>query len=144
VLTDNGPEWISGAFAAAVAVKAIDHHRIPPRAPNHHAMCERFQGTALQAAAWARLRPRPVGRLTRAIPRTVMTSPPGRHPTPGSRPTSPTTGMWRGSTPTTTDPLRVTARASVTWSGHRPAGQQGQRRTGARLRVVGAMFAPPS
>ncbi|HWI04173.1 MAG TPA: integrase core domain-containing protein [Acidimicrobiales bacterium] len=24
------------------------HHRSPPRSPNHNAVCERFQGTALQ------------------------------------------------------------------------------------------------
>jgi transposase InsO family protein len=48
VLTDNGPEWASKAFAAAVAAKGITQHRIPPRSPNHNAVCERFQGTALQ------------------------------------------------------------------------------------------------
>jgi transposase InsO family protein len=48
VLSDNGPEWISTVFAGAVAAKNVDHHRIPPRSPNHNAVCERFQGTALQ------------------------------------------------------------------------------------------------
>jgi transposase InsO family protein len=48
VLTDNGPEWIATVFAAAVAAKELTHHRIPPRSPNHNAVCERFQGTALQ------------------------------------------------------------------------------------------------
>ena len=48
VLSDNGPEWVSNAFAAAVTVKGVTHHRIPPRSPNHNAVCERFQGTALQ------------------------------------------------------------------------------------------------
>ena len=48
VLTDNGPEYAARAFTAAVAAKGLDHHRIPPRSPNHNAVCERFQGTALQ------------------------------------------------------------------------------------------------
>ena len=48
VLTDNGPEWIAGGFRAHLALKGIAHHRIPPRSPNHNAVCERFQGTALQ------------------------------------------------------------------------------------------------
>jgi transposase InsO family protein len=48
VLSDNGPEWIAGGFQAHLALKGIAHHRIPPRSPNHNAVCERFQGTALQ------------------------------------------------------------------------------------------------
>ncbi len=48
VLTDNGPEYIARAFAAALVAKGLDHCRIPPRSPNHNAVCERFQGTALQ------------------------------------------------------------------------------------------------
>ncbi len=48
VLTDNGPEWVAKSFAAAVATKGLVQHRIPPRSPNHNAVCERFQGTALQ------------------------------------------------------------------------------------------------
>jgi transposase InsO family protein len=48
VLTDNGPEYIARAFTAAVAAKGLGHHRTPPRSPNHNAVCERFQGTALQ------------------------------------------------------------------------------------------------
>jgi transposase InsO family protein len=48
VLSDNGPEYAAGAFTAAVAAKGFTHHRIPPRSPNHNAVCERFQGTALQ------------------------------------------------------------------------------------------------
>jgi transposase InsO family protein len=31
-----------------MAAKGISHVRIPPRSPNHNAVCERFQGTALQ------------------------------------------------------------------------------------------------
>lgn len=30
------------------AAYGVAHHRIPPRSPNHNAVCERFQGTALQ------------------------------------------------------------------------------------------------
>ena len=48
VLSDNGPEYIAAGFRAAVAAKGIAHVRIPPRSPNHNAVCERFQGTALQ------------------------------------------------------------------------------------------------
>jgi transposase InsO family protein len=48
VLTDNGPEYIARTFTAAVAAKGLDHLRIPPRSPNHNAVCERFHGTILQ------------------------------------------------------------------------------------------------
>jgi Helix-turn-helix domain/Integrase core domain len=48
VLTDNGPEYIARDFTTALAAKTLAHHRIPPRSPNHNAVCERFQGTALQ------------------------------------------------------------------------------------------------
>jgi transposase InsO family protein len=48
VLTDNGPEWRGGGFAAAVAAKGLRQHRIPPRSPNHNAVCERFHGTVLR------------------------------------------------------------------------------------------------
>lgn len=48
VLTDNGPEWISKAFRGRLAAVGVAHHRIPARSPNHNAVCERFQGTALQ------------------------------------------------------------------------------------------------
>jgi transposase InsO family protein len=47
VLTDNGPEF-SAAFDRHLANLEITHHRTPPRSPNHNAVCERFQGTALQ------------------------------------------------------------------------------------------------
>ena len=48
VLTDNGPEWISKLFKDRLAALGVPHRRIPPRSPNHNAVCERFQGTALQ------------------------------------------------------------------------------------------------
>ena len=48
VLTDNGPEYVAGAFVDALAAKGLRHHRIPARSPNHNAVCERFQGTMLQ------------------------------------------------------------------------------------------------
>ncbi len=48
VLTDNDPEWVSKAFKDRLADLGLPHHRIPPRSPNHNAVCERFQGTALQ------------------------------------------------------------------------------------------------
>jgi hypothetical protein len=48
VLTDNGPEWIVGGFRAHLAASGLEHHRAPPRSPNHNAVCERFQRTAPQ------------------------------------------------------------------------------------------------
>ena len=47
VLTDNGPEF-SAAFDTHLETLDITHYRTPPRSPNHNAVCERFQGTALQ------------------------------------------------------------------------------------------------
>lgn len=47
VLTDNGPEFTGNAFRDHLAELGLNHHRIPPRSPNHNAVCERFQGTAL-------------------------------------------------------------------------------------------------
>jgi transposase InsO family protein len=48
VLTDNGPEWVAAGFQAHLATRQLTHLRIPPRSPNHNAVCERFHGTALQ------------------------------------------------------------------------------------------------
>ena len=48
VLTDNGPEYVARTFTTALAAAAINHHRIPPRSPNHNAVVERFHGTVLQ------------------------------------------------------------------------------------------------
>ena len=48
VLTDNGPEFTGKAFTARVGDMGLTHHRIPPRSPNHNAVCERFHGTVLQ------------------------------------------------------------------------------------------------
>lgn len=48
VVTDNGPEFIASGFRARLAELGIDHHRIPPRSPNHNAVVERFHGTMLQ------------------------------------------------------------------------------------------------
>jgi transposase InsO family protein len=48
VLTDNGPEYKGLLFRDHLAEINIDHVRIPPRSPNHNAVCERFQGTMLQ------------------------------------------------------------------------------------------------
>ena len=48
VLSDNGPEWISRAFAQHLAEGGIAHTRTPPRSPDHNAVCERFQGICLQ------------------------------------------------------------------------------------------------
>lgn len=48
ILTDNGPEFVGKAFQARVSDLGLHHHRIPPRSPNHNAVCERFHGTVLQ------------------------------------------------------------------------------------------------
>jgi transposase InsO family protein len=48
VLSDNGPEYKATTFTEALAEKELTHQRIPPRSPNYNAVCERFQGTALQ------------------------------------------------------------------------------------------------
>jgi transposase InsO family protein len=48
VLTDNGPEFTGKAFTSHLQELGVRHRRIPPRSPNHNAVCERFQGTALQ------------------------------------------------------------------------------------------------
>ena len=48
VLSDNGPEYNSLRFRDHLGDLGLVHHRIPPRSPNHNAVCERFQGTALQ------------------------------------------------------------------------------------------------
>ena len=48
VLSDNGPEYIATRFRDHLGDLGLVHHRIPPRSPNHNAVCERFQGTMLQ------------------------------------------------------------------------------------------------
>lgn len=48
VLSDNGPEFTGKPFAARIADLGLTHHRIPPRSPNHNAVCERFHGTVLR------------------------------------------------------------------------------------------------
>lgn len=47
VLSDNGPEY-SAKFRDHLSANGMRHERIPPRSPNHNAVCERFHGTALQ------------------------------------------------------------------------------------------------
>ena len=63
VLTDNGPEFTGRAFTSHLAELSITHHRIPPRSPNHNAVCERFQGTALQEFYRPAFHRQHVGRL---------------------------------------------------------------------------------
>jgi transposase InsO family protein len=48
LVADNGPEYVATRFRDHLAELGLVHHRIPPRSPNHNAVCERFQGTALQ------------------------------------------------------------------------------------------------
>ena len=47
ILSDNGPEFTGKAFREKVTAMGLVHHRIPPRSPNHNAVCERFHGTVL-------------------------------------------------------------------------------------------------
>jgi transposase InsO family protein len=48
VLTDNGPEFTGKAFPSHLEHLGVRQHRIPPRSPNHNAVCKHFQRTALQ------------------------------------------------------------------------------------------------
>lgn len=48
VRSDNGPEFTGKAFKTHAAELGLVHHRIPPRSPNHNAVCERFHGTVLR------------------------------------------------------------------------------------------------
>ena len=47
IRSDNGPEFVGKPFKARVVDLGLEHHRIPPRSPNHNAVCERFHGTVL-------------------------------------------------------------------------------------------------
>jgi transposase InsO family protein len=47
VLTDNGSEFTGKDFKTRAGELGLAHHRIPPRSPNHNAVCERFHGTVL-------------------------------------------------------------------------------------------------
>jgi transposase InsO family protein len=47
VLSDNGGEFTAHAFRDHLNAVDIDHHRIPPRSPNHNAVVERFHQTML-------------------------------------------------------------------------------------------------
>lgn len=48
VLSDNGPEFVGKPFKTHAGELGLVHHRIPPRSPNHNAVCERFHGTVLR------------------------------------------------------------------------------------------------
>jgi transposase InsO family protein len=48
VLIDNRPEFTGHGLTSRLEEFGVRHHRIPPRSPNHNAVRERFQGTALQ------------------------------------------------------------------------------------------------
>ena len=41
VLTDNGPEFTARTFTSHLEELGVRHRRIPPRSPNHNAVCER-------------------------------------------------------------------------------------------------------
>lgn len=48
VLTDNGGEFTAHRFGDHLDRLGINHHRIPPRSPNHNAVVERFHQTMLE------------------------------------------------------------------------------------------------
>jgi len=48
VLTDNGGEFTGRRFIEHLEQLGIEHHRIPPRSPNHNAVVERFHQTMLE------------------------------------------------------------------------------------------------
>ena len=48
MLSDNGPEFTGKAFKTRIGELGLVHHRIPPRSPNHNAVCERFHSTVLR------------------------------------------------------------------------------------------------
>ncbi len=48
VLTDGGPEFRGLAFRNGLTERGIEHRRTPPRSPDYNAVCERFQGIALE------------------------------------------------------------------------------------------------
>jgi transposase InsO family protein len=82
VLTDNRPEWIASGFRAHLTARQLEHHRIPPRSPNHNAVCERFHGTALQECwrpAFHRRRFTTIGQLP-SRSRRLAHRPPARKP----------------------------------------------------------------
>jgi hypothetical protein len=47
ILSGNVPEFTGKDFSTKVTEMGLIHHRIPPRSPNHNAVCERFHGTVL-------------------------------------------------------------------------------------------------
>jgi transposase InsO family protein len=100
VLSDNGPEYKGLLFRHHLAEIGIDHVRIPPRSPNHNAVCERFQARCSRNAGGQRS-------TDATSPRSVNSS---SRPTLGSFVTTPgdatTATTWpaasrpRSSTPT--------------------------------------------
>ena len=55
IMTDNGPCYLSGRFAATLQTNNIRHLRIPPRRPQLNGKIERFNRTLLDE--WAYIRP---------------------------------------------------------------------------------------
>jgi len=100
VLTDNGPEFTGRGFTSHLKDLAINHHRIPPRSPNHNAVGERFQAppsrsstgrpsTASTSLAWPTWAPssRAGSRPTTLAAATTATSCAAAHPLRSWRPT---------------------------------------------------------
>src|SRR5690606_3238720 len=44
------PQFTARSFTRHVRELELTHHRIPPRTPNHNAVCERLMGTVLPAS----------------------------------------------------------------------------------------------
>jgi hypothetical protein len=78
VLSDNGPEYVAGAFVSALAAKGLRHHRIPPARPTTTPSVSAFTRPSSKSAGG---RPSIAG----ASPRSASSKP---KPTPGSPPTT--------------------------------------------------------
>ena len=71
VLTDNGPEFTARTFTSHLEELGVRHRRIPPRSPNHNAVCECFHRDRAPGVLPASLPPpalRSPGRPQRPVP----------------------------------------------------------------------------
>ncbi len=68
VLSDNGPEFTGKAFKTRVGELGLVHHRIPPRSPNHNAVCGTVPRHRAAGVLPAPLPPRPRRRHRAARP----------------------------------------------------------------------------
>ena len=107
------PNTIAGGFRAHLAAKELEHVRIPPRSPNHNAVCERFQGTALQEC-W-----RPAFHRRRFSSASANSKP---KPTPGSSATTTAAATTATTCAAAHPPKSSTTTAPVKHHDHRPQG----------------------